>query len=461
MKEIISKTNEYFTSNSKAILDEYYEYLRFKSISTDLSYQEEVKACATWVANYLKDTGFTVHQIKEGDGHPCIIAERISNPSAKTVLFYGHYDVQPVDPIELWASDPFTPTLRDGEVYARGAQDNKGQSFYVMRTLKTLKELNKLPQNLNIKLLIEGEEECGSKSLPLIIEKYKDLLKADYLYIVDCGSLAIEQPAITLGCRGIVTMTVTFSGSNSDLHSGEHGGIAYNPLHALVEILNKIRCGTTGKILIPGFYDKVSDLDPSEKSKIALDFDMKFYEGMFDAQATGGEKEFSSLESAWIRPTLEINGISGGYAGVGFKTVIPAKAVAKISCRLVPNQDPEEIAKIVTEHLRSICPKEIKIEFSDLSTNGRPIRNTANSKLHKITSQAITEATGYNCINILSGGSIPITALLAEKTGAEALFIGYGLPGDQMHAPNEHFGVDRLKIGHATIAAIIEGLNAG
>lgn len=460
MKELIDELNSYFEAHKETILNDYFSYLKFKSISTDAVYSGEVHACAAWVKNYIEASGFTVTLLQHEQGYPCILAERIVDAKYKTVMFYGHYDVQPVDPIDQWQTEPFTPTVKGLEVFARGAQDNKGQSYYVMRLFKTLSEIDKLPKHINIKLLIEGEEECGSKSMPALLEKYSSELKADYLYIVDCGSITRESPAITLGCRGIITMTMTLTGSNTDLHSGEHGGIAYNPLHAIVQMLDSVRCRKTGKISIPGFYDSVVPVPDSEKSHIATEFDISFYKDMFDADAGGGEKEFTPLESAWLRPTLEINGISGGYAGNGFKTVIPAKATAKISCRLVPDQDPVEIANLVISHLTKNCPSEMHVEFSDVSTNGKPLRNKAGSALHTITKKAIESATGHTCINILSGGSIPITSLLAEKTSAETLFIGYGLPDDQLHAPNEHFGIDRIKIGHATIGAIICALDS-
>jgi len=276
---------------------------------------------------------------------------------------------------------------------------------------------------------------------------------------VDFGMHSLDTPAVTLGCRGIISMTVKLTGSNSDLHSGEHGGIVYNPLHALVEILDECRCKKTGKIMVPHFYDKVIDLPESERAELALDLDPKFYEDLFSAKTTGGEKEFTPLESAWIRPTLEINGISGGYAGPGFKTVIPAVATAKVSCRLVPDQDPAEIAELVGNFLKSKCPEGIQIEISDISSTGRPVRNSSNSELTNITHKVIRDVTGHECTNILAGGSIPIAATLTEATEAETLYIGYCLPDDQLHAPNERFGVKRLKLGHATIGAIITELD--
>ena len=459
MKDIVQNLNAHFDNHKTEILDQFFDYLKIKSISTDPEYKSEVLKCSLWVEQRLKEIGFTVEAFNEPGGHPCIFGERIVSNNAPTVLFYGHYDVQPVDPIELWASDPFSPEIRNGEIYARGAEDNKGQSFYVLQALKTLKELNQLPKNLNIKVLIEGEEETGSKSFPKIISKHKERLAADYLYVVDTGMHSMEQPAVTLGCRGIITMTLTLTGSNSDLHSGEHGGITFNPLHALVNMLARARCPETGKILVPKFYDRVITLDLNERKELSIELPEGFYENIFASKTNGGEKEFSALESAWIRPTLEINGIAGGYAGKGFKTVIPATATAKVSCRLVPDQDPDEIADLVMAFFKSNCPEGIKLEISDISTAGKPFRNPSNTKLGIITREVIEEVTGKKCVNILAGGSIPITANLAKTLNADTLLIGFGLPEDQIHAPNEHFGVDRIKLGHATIGAIISKLD--
>jgi acetylornithine deacetylase/succinyl-diaminopimelate desuccinylase-like protein len=263
MKETIKFLDAHFEQHKDQILEEFFSYLKFKSISTDPSYKDEVLACATWLHSYLSSCGFSTEQWVE-DGHPCIFAEKNVDKNAPTVLIYGHYDVQPVDPLELWHSPPFEPEIRDGEIYARGAEDNKGQSYYVIRTLKALHESPYAPK-INIKLLIEGEEECGSKTLPDLLSKHRKQLKADYLFIVDMGFHSMEEPAITLGCRGIIHSTIEARGSKTDLHSGEHGGIAFNPLHALIEILGNARCPETGRIKIPGFYDGIISLTEDEK----------------------------------------------------------------------------------------------------------------------------------------------------------------------------------------------------
>jgi acetylornithine deacetylase/succinyl-diaminopimelate desuccinylase-like protein len=445
-----------FDSSKDKILSEFFEYLRFQSISTDPAYESEIKKCSEWLKAYLESSGFTV-SIWQGEGHPCIFAEKISAPDAPTVLLYNHYDVQPVDPLELWESPPFEPTERDGEIYARGAEDNKGQSFYVLRALKTLHELSLLPA-VNIKLLIEGEEECGSKSLPALLEKHQDKIRADYLLVVDCGFPSMKEPAITLGCRGTINMTIHAQGSKADLHSGEHGGIVYNPLHALVEILGKARSSETGEILVPGFYDNVELLPENEKKELALDLDPEFYRSLFASDMTGGEKKFSPLESAWLRPTLEINGLSGGYSGPGFKTVIPAQATAKVSCRLVPDQDPRRIAKLVSDFFIQNAPAGITINVKDITDTGEPFRSSPASKIAEIVRSAYTEVMELPCNNILAGGSIPIAAELSRQSKSETILMGFGLPDDNIHAPNEHFGIERIKKGMMTIGAILERL---
>ncbi len=445
----------YFDNNKESLLKEFFKLLSFKSISTDPTYKEDCRSCATWLKERIKSIGFTAN-IWETKGHPAIFAERIVNKDAPTVLFYNHYDVQPVDPIELWETPPFEPTIREDFVFARGAEDNKGQLFYVLTALTALKD--SFP-NINVKMIIEGEEECGSKSFPAILADHKKELKSDYLLVVDCGFTDKSQPGITLGCRGIVTMTIALEGSNSDLHSGEHGGIVFNPLHGMVELLATLRDKETGKILIENFYSDVIDPTSEERDSFKINISDSDYELRFGAKPNGGETNYSFIESAWLRPTLEINGISGGYAGEGFKTVIPAKVTAKLSARLVPNQNPKKIAAAIKQHLEKNVRDGLKLTISDVSDSGKPLRISPNSKLTEVAKEAYEEATGMHCNTILSGGSIPVTADLAEAAEALPLLIGYGLPEDNIHAPNENFSIDRLKLGTTTIGLILEKLS--
>lgn len=447
LKQIYEKSKE------QALAD-YYHFLKFQSISSEPSYRAHIEACVQWLSNYLKKIGFHV-ELWPTQGHPTLFAsyER-AGPSQPTLLIYNHYDVQPVDPLELWESPPFEPTIRHGQVFARGAQDNKGQCFYVLLALKTLIERNgSLP--INIKLCIEGEEECGSKGLDHILKDKRKELKADYLAVVDLGMPNTNTPAVTLGIRGIVTMDVVVTGTHTDLHSGSHGGVAFNPIHALVKLLSMAR-DDNGKITIPGFYDGVKPLAANEKAQISLAFDPDSYESDFGAKPTGGETAFNPLERNWTRPTLEVNGINGGYSGDGFKTVIPAKAMAKVSCRLVPDQDPEKIGRLVANFFETHAPQGTRVNVHLHHGGGKAVRGKVESKAVKAFAQAYEEVFQHPCQYIYAGGSIPVVTSLAEASGAEVVMVGLGLPDDCIHAPNEHFGLDRIEKGFLSTARAIE-----
>lgn len=452
----LEQIKELYQKSEQSILETFIEFLKFPSISSEAEFAPHVNACADWLKEKMDGLGFQTEQW-ETIGHPVLYGENLSAGEGKpTLLIYNHYDVQPVDPLELWESPPFEPTVRDGQVFARGAQDNKGQCFYVMQALRLLMEKDgKFP--INIKWLIEGEEETGSEGLDAILSERKEQLKADYLAIVDLGIPAAHIPAITLGTRGITTMDVTLKGSSVDLHSGSHGGIVFNPIHALVDVLAKCR-DDKGQITIPGFYDDVRTVEGKERDLLFLDFDHESYLEAFGAHPTGGETSLSPMERAWTRPTFEINGINGGYTGDGFKTVIPALASAKISCRLVPDQDPEKIGTLVAEHLKSLAPEGVEIEVNVHAGSGGACRSDLNSLGVKAFSKAYEEVYSKPIQYTYEGGSIPIINALAETSGSEVLLLGLGLPDDYMHAPNEHFGIDRLQKGALIIARGIENL---
>jgi acetylornithine deacetylase/succinyl-diaminopimelate desuccinylase-like protein len=435
-------------------LEDYYTFLRFPSVSSEPQYKQSVLDCAQWLVHYLKKLDFEVESWPT-TGHPVIFASCMKAGQDKpTLLIYHHYDVQPADPLEEWLSPPFNPTLRNGEIYARGAQDNKGQCFYVLQALKLLQQqAHSFP--LNIKLCIEGEEEVGSPGLASVLAQKKEQFRADYVAIVDLGLRKAKIPAITLGLRGIITMDVEVQGSDTDLHSGYHGGIAFNPIHALVQLLAGLR-DDKGRITIPCFYKDVIDMPLEERSHVSFHFDLQEYQQQTGAFPTGGETEYSVLERAWIRPTLEINGIHGGYTGTGFKTVIPAKAYAKISCRLVPDQEPEELAELIAAYLKKNAPPGIHVSVHVHPGQGKSVRISPDAEVVRAFAKAFEEVFDAPCEFIFEGASIPIVPELAEACGGDTILLGLGLSTDLIHAPNEHFGLDRIEKGILIIARAIE-----
>lgn len=438
--------------NEKNAHKEYFTFLSFPSVSSEPEFKKDLLNCQKWLTKYIEEIGLKT-EVWQTPVHPVIFASYDAGPDKPTLLIYNHYDVQPADPLQLWSSPPFEPKVKDGEVYARGAQDNKGQCFYVLQALKTLLLRDgKLP--INIKLCIEGEEENGSVGLEAFLKEKKEALKADYLAIVDLGIPAKDTPAITLGVRGIVTMDLEVEGSSVDLHSGSHGGAVFNPIHALVKLLDSVR-DENGKITIPAFYDDIVEMG-AEKGQIDFSFSKEKYKTDFNAEASGGEISLPPGERLGLRPTFEINGINGGYTGDGFKTVIPAKAFAKISCRLVPNQEPEKIGKLVKEFLEKQAPPGLKVTVNVHPGGGPSARSNPSSKVVKAFAEAYTDVFQKPCKFILSGASIPIVTKLAEASCAETVLVGLGLSTDRIHAPNEHFGLDRLEKGALIMARAIE-----
>jgi acetylornithine deacetylase/succinyl-diaminopimelate desuccinylase-like protein len=443
-----------YEKEKESHLNDYFTFLKFKSIATDPVFKKDVEQCANWLENYLKESGLQVEKWDTGRAPVIFASDLRAGEDKETLLIYCHYDVQPVDPLHEWTTPPFEPQIRDGEVFARGASDNKGQCFYTILALKALLKMHKqLP--VNIKFLIEGEEESGSVGLSQILDSKKEALKADYLVIVDSGIGNMQTPAITLGARGIVALQMSLQEAKFDLHSGSLGGIAYNPNRALVKMLSQLH-DDEGKVTVPGFYDAVIPLSVEEKEAISFDFDHTNHQHMFGFQPSGMEKGVSPHEAAWTRPTLEINGMWGGYTGAGFKTVIPAKAFAKISCRLVPNQEPETILKQVQDYLKQLTPPGMQLEVQIIAGHGKGFRTTPHSRIVKLMSESYSQVFGKPCKNILIGGSIPISVQLSEAAGAEMVLVGLGLPDDHIHAPNEHFGLERLEKGFLTICRAIE-----
>lgn len=438
------------------ILKDYFTFLSFKSIGTDPACKSEMEKCVQWLSNYIKTHTNFSPEIYQTEGAPLLIAEqKVAGKDKPTLLMYGHYDVQPVDPIDLWESDPFKPSIRDGKIFCRGAVDDKGQIFYSIVAMRAMKELGIKP-NVNLKFCIEGEEESGSEGLSKSLDKIKEKLASDFLLVIDFDQFDENTPGLTLGARGIAAFEIVLTGSKSDLHSGMHGGMAYNPNRALVEVLSKA-VDENGRIQIKGFYDDVEELTSEEKSLFAFAHKKDLYTKEFGVEAFGGEKDKSLAENNGLRPTFEINGISGGYAGTGFKTVIPAIAQAKISCRLVPNQDPKKIVQGIETFFKENTAKGIKVEVHYHGVE-KAFRCSPNTKIAKAISLASTEVCGKTCKNIVSGGSIPIIAQLREVLGVEVAGMGYGLPSDNIHAPNEHFDFVRFEKGFLTVATAVEKL---
>ncbi len=434
-------------------LQEYKTLLSFPSISSEPGHKQDIEACFNWVKEYVEKLNFKTERW-DTSGHPTLFAESQKIEGQPTLLLYGHYDVQPIDPIELWQSNPFNAEVRDGIIYARGAQDNKGQLFYVLQALKSFQ--GKYP--INIKLLIEGEEEIGSCGLEKILKEKSQKLQSDHLAIVDCGIPNKDTPAVSLGMRGLITLEMEVTGTKIDLHSGTHGGIAYNPLRAICELIASAK-DENGKITIPGFYDSIIPLSEEEKKHIAFDiFDEKKYLEEYGSSATGGETSLPVMERNWLRPTLEINGVWGGYIGEGFKTVIPSKAHAKLSCRIVRGQDPEKMALLVADYFEKKAPPGIQVKVKRHSGGGPAMMTTPTSQVVQAFAKAFSDIFKKPCLYILEGASIPIVAALTKASGAEAVLVGVGLATDQIHAPNEHFGLDRSLKGRDVVVAAINHL---
>lgn len=451
MSLTIQNLRAWYESHHRRLLDDYFTFLKFPSISTDPAYATDIQKTAEWVGNQLKKIGFKV-ELWQTKKYPVVFASHHVDPSRPTVLIYHHYDVQPIDPIEKWGSPPFEPVLRDGVVYARGASDNKGQCFYTLAALQAFFDLCQ-KVDLNIKLFIEGEEECGSEGALQMVQEKKEALKADYLLIGDMGIPALDTPAITIGLRGILSMEVQCSNSTIDLHSGIHGGIALNPNRALVELLAKL-WDKNGRVAVPGFYDDVITPSPEELKDVFKDIDLPYLKKQFGLRSFRGEGDYSLWESNAIRPTLELNGISGGYTGAGFKTVIPSQAIAKLSCRLVPGQDPVKVAKVIEDFLTKEVATGIELKVI-LGHYGKSVRTSSKTELAQLCSDAYAEVFEKPCLKVLCGASVPLVADLTLATGGDVAMIGVSLDSDDIHAPNEHFSLEQLKMGFLTMGRIL------
>ncbi len=439
---------KYIEENKDRYLSELFELLRIPSISSDSSKKEDIVKTAEFIKARFEEIGVDSAEICETAGNPIVYAEKIIDPSLPTVLVYGHYDVQPVDPIELWDSPPFEPEIRDGKIYARGSADDKGQ-FYAH--VKALDAMSKLGLNYcNVKFMIEGEEEVGSDNLGIFVKENKEKLKADMILISDTSMLSMEHPSITVGLKGLSYLEVEVTGPNRDLHSGTYGGAVGNPINILCKMIASLQ-DENNRITIPGFYDKVVELSEEERAKLnESPFDEEEFKKELEVDALAGEAGYTALEQLGIRPTLDVNGIWGGYTGEGAKTVLPSKAHAKISMRLVPNQTSEEITKLFTEHFINIAPPQVKVKVTP-HHGGEPAVTPIDSVAFKAAENAYLEGWGKKPIPTRDGGSIPIVALFEKELGLNSLLLGLGLDSDAIHSPNESFGVENYLKGIETI----------
>ena len=439
---------EYQQEHKERFLNELLDLLRIPSVSARSEHKDDMNRCAEAVKQRLTEAGADNAAIYPTSGHPVVYAEKITNAGRPTVLVYGHYDVQPPDPLELWHSGPFEPVIKDGKIFARGACDDKGQFYMHVKAFETLIRTNSLP--VNIKFLIEGEEEIGSKHLAEFVESHKELLKADVVLISDTAMLSLENPSIDVGVRGLSYIEVEVTGPNRDLHSGVYGGAVANPITILAQMIASLH-DANNHITIPGFYDDVVEVPAAERAELAkAPYDEAEYKADLGVKALWGEKGFSTNERTGIRPTLELNGIWGGYTGEGAKTVLPSKAFAKISCRLVHNQQHEKMTQLVIDHLQKIAPDYVQVKATP-HHGGDPYMTPVNSIEYQAASKAITTTFGKAPIPVRGGGSIPITALFEKALGCKTVFLGFGLDSDNLHSPNEKFNIDNFYKGIETI----------
>ncbi len=435
----------YLEANHDQALEGLKDFLRIPSVSTHPHHKADVLHCAEYLADELRRIGMKRVDVVPTAGHPIVYAEWLEAPGQPTVLMYGHYDVQPAEPFDLWESDPFDPTIRDGNLFARGSTDDKGQVWLHVKALEAhLEQHGRLP--VNVKMLIEGEEEVASAHLDAYIERHKEDLTANVVMISDTTMYDYERPAIGYGLRGLVYMEIQIEGPNKDLHSGGYGGSVANPLNILSGIISEM-IDSDGRIAIPGFYDDVVPLKDTEGAAFtALAFSEDEYAKRLGVAELKGEKGYSTLERIWARPTLDVNGLLGGFTGEGSKTVIASKGMAKVSMRLVPNQDPEVIAQAFEAYVKKLAPSSVKINILRHGT-GKPILTPRDHPAVKAVDQAITQGFGISPVYIREGGSIPVVATFQERLGLPTVLMGFGLPDCDAHAPNEKFNLKNFYRG--------------
>lgn len=439
---------KYLQENKDRFLNELIELLKIPSVSADPTFAKDVRNAAEFIAVKMKDAGIENVSVDETDGYPVVYGDKMIDESLPTILVYGHYDVQPADPIELWNSPPFEPVIKDGYIYARGASDDKGQMYMHIKAFEMMIETNTLP--CNVKFMIEGEEEAGSNNLEPYVKANTDKLSCDIVLVSDTGMIANDVPTITTGIRGMSYVEVEVVGPNRDLHSGMYGGAVANPLNILSKMIASLH-NEKGEIAIPGFYDNVVEVSAAERETMAeAPFSLTEYKDHLDIEAVYGEEGFSTLERVSIRPTLDVNGMWGGYIGDGAKTVLPSKAHAKISMRLVPNQNSDRITKLFKEHFEKIAPKYVKVHVTP-HHGGEPAVTPTDSIAYKAAEKALFKTFGKKAIPLRCGGSIPIVTMFEQVLKKKTVLLGFGLDSDAIHSPNEKFGLFNYYKGIETI----------
>lgn len=444
----MEQINNYIEENKDRFLEELFGLIRIPSISSLKDHKDDMHKAAEYWKKSILDAGADKAEVMPSDGNPVVYGEKIIDPSLPTVMVYGHYDVMPVDPIDLWESKPFEPEIRDGKIYARGADDDKGQAFMHAKAFEYMVKTDQLP--VNVKFMIEGEEEIGSPNLGKFCEKHKDLLKADVILVSDTSLLGENTPSITTGLRGLAYMEVEVTGPNKDLHSGLFGGAVANPANVLTKMIASLQ-DENNHITISGFYDDVLEATNEERKKMGeAPFSLNEYKKALDVEEVQGEKGYTSLERTGIRPSLDVNGIWGGYTGEGAKTVLPAKAYAKISMRLVPNQDHKNIAQLFKKHFESIAPKSVKVNVKELH-GGQGYVSPIDLPAYKAAEKAFTDTFGTKPVPYRSGGSIPIISTFENVLGTKSILMGFGLEADAIHSPNENFPLKQFYKGIETL----------
>ena len=439
---------EYIEKNQERFLEELFELLRIPSVSTDKKFKDDVLRAADYLKEKLESLNIDKVEVCQTPGYPILYAEKMVDEKLPTVLVYGHYDVQPADPYELWETPPFEPKVRNGKIYARGACDDKGQMYMHIKALEVMQQAGQLP--CNVKFMLEGEEEVGSEHLADFVKDNKEKLSADVILISDTDIIDNDNPSITVGLRGLSYMQVEVTGPNRDLHSGMYGGTVANPINVLCEMIASLK-DEHGHITIPGFYDKVNELSQDERAELAkVPHDDEKYKKELGIDELQGEEGYSTPERIGIRPTLDVNGIWGGYTAEGAKTVLPSKAYAKISMRLVPNQNHKEIDELFTKHFESIAPKSVKVKISS-HHGGQPAVIPTDSVEIEAAKKAFAEAWGKQPVLTREGGSIPIVELFQRELKIDSVLMGFGLGEDAIHSPNESYGIFNYLKGIETI----------